>query len=298
MNHVANKALFGILSVLPALCAGGCVPSTSAQSGGSGGSAPASGGAPGTGGGISGQGGESTGSGGVATGGASAPATSGVTGSSACPADMATIPGGTWTSKYNVKFVADAFCLDLTEVTVDAYRSCVTAGACSSTTLTNESAGGTAGFYCNWSASGRGNHPINCVDWNKATAFCQQAGKRLPTETELDWAARDGDHGYTYPWGNDAPSNQLCWSGMTKLSSTCPVGSYPAGNNRYGVADLLGNVLEWTSSSDPRNQGQYYAVGGSWATSVPGDLVMDGLLEVGSHLPSTNWSNLGFRCAR
>jgi hypothetical protein len=213
-------------------------------------------------------------------------------GTSGCPADMATIPAGTWISIYDVNFVVDAFCLDLTEVTVDAYRSCVTAGACSTDTYMTAYSG------CNWSASDRGDHPLNCVDWNQATAFCQQAGKRLPTDKEMFWAGRDGDHGYTYPWGNDAPNGQVCWSGVTTLSSTCPVGSYPAGNNRYGVADLVGNVLEWTSTGDSRNQGQYLAVGGSWYSSIPTDLVRDGLLATGTLPASTGSAVMGFRCAR
>ncbi len=58
-----------------------------------------------------------------------------------------------------------AFEIDLTEVTVAAYRACVGAGRCTDEGLTSESS-------CNWDKPDRGNHPINCVDWNPATAYC------------------------------------------------------------------------------------------------------------------------------
>ena len=93
-----------------------------------------------------------------------------------------------------------AFCMDPTEVTVAAYKGC-----------TSCSAPSTSGA-CTWGVAGRDNHPINCVDWNQATAFCSAVGKRLPTEEEWEYAAR-GTPAWKFPWGNTPPSNQLCWDG-------------------------------------------------------------------------------------
>ena len=130
-----------------------------------------------------------------------------------------------------------AYCMDLTEVTVAAYRGCT---SCTAPTA------GTTSNVGNWGVTGRDNHPVNLVDWNQARAYCQSRGGDLPTEAQWEYAAR-GTDGRIYPWGNDAPASQLCWRGdVPTRASTCPVQSYPSGNSPFGLFDMAGNVLEWT----------------------------------------------------
>lgn len=178
--------------------------------------------------------------------------------------------------------------LDLTEVTVAAYEACVKEGGCTTDGL-KKPAGG-SNDHCNWGWSSRAEHPINCVDWNQAEAYCKWAGKRLPTEQEWEYAASSGK-GWTYPWGNEAPaSSKLCWS---RSDGTCKVGSFPAGDNAFGVKDLAGNVWEWTSGNYDANA--RIVRGGSWYYGDP--VLVRASLRIGI-APSSRSTDLGFRCAR
>src|SRR5262249_22284856 len=128
---------------------------------------------------------------------------------------------------------------------------------------------------CNYGVPGRGDHPINCVDWLQADAFCKAYGKRLPTEEEWEWAARGGARGTTYPWGDEPPGKQVCWDGegseLGKGSRqlTCAVGSHRAGDSPLGIHDLAGNVWEWTSSIHTA-EARVYRGGGWSAGDAPG----------------------------
>jgi formylglycine-generating enzyme required for sulfatase activity len=132
------------------------------------------------------------------------------------------------------------FFLEESEVTVAAYRQCVEAKACTPP--------GDVSSLCNYPRLGREAHPVNCVSWQQAADFCAWTGRRLPTEEEWEYAAR-GTGNAEYPWGasGTAPAG-LCW----KRSETCPAGgtlrTLFGATQAGGLADLSGNVLEWTSS--------------------------------------------------
>jgi serine/threonine-protein kinase len=92
--------------------------------------------------------------------------------------------------------------------------------------------------------------PVVNVSLEDANAFAAWRSKRdgvtyrLPTEEEWEYAARNGDKSDMFPWGSAWEPNLA----VIKEAAPSPVGSRPGGNNRWGVADLIGNVWEWTSS--------------------------------------------------
>ncbi len=224
-----------------------------------------------------------------------------------CPAGMAGVAGGTFTmgerevaataavSKL-AKVTVPPFCMDVTEVTVDRYAACATSGACTADhpgQWTADGATFAADAACNFGVSGKGNHPMNCVDWAQSTAYCRARGKRLPTEEEWEWAARGGREGRPYPWGDAVPSGQLCWSGVTRRSGTCAVGSFVAGDALGGIHDLAGDVWEWTSSNDDLDT--RVRRGGGW---INDDRTSPRTAHRGRSAAAFRTDLLGFRCVQ
>ena len=190
----------------------------------------------------------------------------------------------------------DAFEIDVTEVMVMAFRECVEAGRC-------ETPG--VGGACNWGESGREIHPINCVDWKQATAFCEWRGMRLPTEWEWEKAAR-GTDGRKYPWGNASftsgpPRGNIAGrdaevayvsKGDDGYAQTSPVGSFPAGRSFFGALDMAGNVWEWTASKFSLDGP--VVRGGSWNDDARNARASFRYWAV----PGRGSGEVGFRCAR
>ncbi len=205
-----------------------------------------------------------------------------------CPSGMVAVSGGVLDRDGGETRIG-SFCMDRTEVTVDAYASCVEVGACNGADLH-------CGNAATFGKKGQGAHPVNCVTWDEADTFCREHGKRLPTEQEWEWAARGGKRGSTYPWGEEPPADRVCWdgegnsAGAGERKTTCTVGANPRGKSPDGVQDLAGNVREWTSTPHERFK---VLRGGSWGDSLPEFL---SATFRGWNAPDERMELLGFRC--
>jgi len=110
------------------------------------------------------------------------------------------------------------------------------------------------------------NWPVVNVTWHQASEYCEWAGGRLPTEEEWERAAR-GPTGTKYPWGNDDIDPLRANYVDSKIGHPTPVGLYPCGASAEGACDMVGNVLEWTSSEWSKGSATYVWRGGSFGDS-------------------------------
>ena len=134
----------------------------------------------------------------------------------------------------------DGFWIDRTEVTNAQYRQCVEAGACDASAESSSYARDS--YYGNGSYD---DYPVIYVSWYQATAYCEWAEARLPTEAEWEYAAR-GPEARVYPWGDEWDKNRLSSSEAGPGDMT-EVGSYPGGASWCGALDMAGNVWEWVA---------------------------------------------------
>ncbi len=220
-----------------------------------------------------------------------------------------------------------SFYMDLTEVTAGAYARCVVGRVCAGQNTVEWIGYSDAdkkrwNSVCNLGKAGREKHPMNCVSWDQAKAYCAWVGKRLPSEVEWEYAAR-GSAGRKYPWGSAIPGPRylnacgrecveywkkqgVTWTGMYTGSdgyeATAPVGSVAGDRTPEGILDLGGNVLEWMSNfytdcyrANCSTTAERAIRGGSWGNNYASNARA---ANRSRGVPALRDDLLGFRCAR
>jgi len=143
------------------------------------------------------------------------------------------------------------FWIDQVEVSNAQYRRCVEGGGCLEP-LTCKKGEPT------YADPTKTDHPVVCVTWGDAQAYCEWTGARLPTEAEWEYAFR-GQQGSIYPWGDSFEGSRLNYCDTNCMEShadddyddgypyTAPVASFPQDVSWSGATGMSGNVSEWVA---------------------------------------------------
>jgi len=155
-------------------------------------------------------------------------------------------------------------------------------------------------------------HPVVATSWFDAVSYCEWLSRlsgrryRLPTEAEWERAARGGEEGKLYPWGDAAPET------LPEYASRWKNGPEPVGRaapNPYGLCDIGDNVHEWCADwyaadyyarspernpQGPESGTRKSSRGGSWRHYIK----VSRCAARSSIPPDFQYADYGFRIAR
>lgn len=193
----------------------------------------------------------------------------------ACPKGMRFVPGKAVITSSRVEMLG-GFYLAVHEVTRAEF--CAFAAS--------------AGMDAERWKSGNDDLPVTMVTLDEARACATWRGARLPTREELERAATAGGR-TRYPWGHRFDP-RYCNTRECGLGVPEPAGSRCGSRTANGLADLVGNVAEWSSTSTGEGERRrFMAVGGSYRSSAKDANFVTYRLR-----PDARVVDVGFRLAR
>jgi formylglycine-generating enzyme required for sulfatase activity len=192
-------------------------------------------------------------------------------------------------------------------VCIDKYEDSIWTARTGGTQITGAIPCNANGQDCDniYARSVAGVQPASNITWFQAQAALANSGKRLPTNAEWQEAVRG------------TPDSTACNVGGAN-GSVASTGANAGCVSDFGAFDMVGNLGEWVADWVPRSScvgswsnlgsDDFQALCGAATEGEPGAIVRggdfgaDGLAGpfavVGSFLPSTSFSDTGFRGAR
>lgn len=143
--------------------------------------------------------------------------------------------------------------------------------------------------------------PVVNINYYETEAYAKWAGKRLPTASEWEYAARGQDL-RRFPWGNEAPDMSLAnyaeRNGIYRSISS--VERFPKDVSPYGIRGMGGNISEWcleepTEPSEEGNADRFMPVKGGSFKKLWFKMQT---FTTSYFSPTDTFEDVGFRCVK
>jgi len=202
----------------------------------------------------------------------------------------------------------DAFYIDKHPVTTTNYSAYLKASGYKPAT------GHEYRWLLNWDGKGEppaalADVPVTYVSLNEARLYCAWAngGSRLPHSYEWQYAAQGTCTDCKYPWGNNKDQSKYpTLTSGNRFPGAEPIGHYsPAADSPFGVADMVGNVWQYTDEFQDAHTRGVLLRGGSNYRPTGSNWYFPQALELNTHnkyfLMDDTYERagtIGFRCAK